>query len=103
MSLTLDTENLRTDTRCIVNHAKQVPRHDQIRCIKTFRKPIKHAAQIFSSYNAIALERKGRLLTITLNRPERRNTYSCEMIVLLAQAGSFVKRTDGMVASIPQQ
>ena len=34
----------------------------------------------------LIFEKRNHIAYLTLNRPERRNTYSCEMIVLLAQA-----------------
>lgn len=34
----------------------------------------------------LIFEKRNHVAYLTLNRPERRNTYSCEMIVLLAQA-----------------
>lgn len=49
----------------------------------------KPQADTLPSYNAIALERKGRLLTITLNRPEMRNAINLAMHEELAEVFTF--------------
>jgi len=39
----------------------------------------------------LIFEKRNHIAYLTLNRPERRNTYSCEMIVLLAQAWKEIR------------
>lgn len=39
----------------------------------------------------LIFEKRNHIAYLTLNRPERRNTYSCEMMVLLAQAWQEIR------------
>lgn len=44
----------------------------------------------------LIFEKRNHIAYLTLNRPERRNTYSCEMIVLLAQAWREIRDDNDM-------
>jgi enoyl-CoA hydratase len=46
----------------------------------------------------LIFEKRNHIAYLTLNRPERRNTYSCEMMVLLAQAWQEIRDDKDMRA-----